>query len=45
VLFAALFSAMSGIAYLSAQSYQKKVLTIIKRNEEKAAVKGIAKKK
>ena len=45
LLFTALFSVMSGVAYLSAQSYQKKVLTIIKRNEEKAAVKGIAKKK
>jgi small-conductance mechanosensitive channel len=45
LLFVALFSAMAGIAYLSAKSYQKKVLTIIKRNEEKAAVKGIVHKK
>ncbi len=45
LLFTALFSAIAGLAYLSARSYHKKVLTIIKRNEEKAAAKGIARKK
>ena len=45
LLFVAIYSAMAGLAYLTAKTYQKKVLTIIKRNEEKAAVKGIVRKK
>ncbi len=39
-----LFAGTTGLSYLSAKSYRKKILTIIKRNEEKAKVKGIIKK-
>ena len=42
LLFTAMFSSFAGLAYFTAQSHQKKVLTIIKRNEEKARSKGIA---
>ena len=42
LLFTALFTGFAGLAYFTAQSHQKKVLTIIKRNEEKARSKGIA---
>lgn len=40
-LFTALYSGIAGLSYLSAQSYKKKIKTIIKRNEEKAQAKGI----
>ena len=44
ILFVMFFTGISGLAYISAKSYRKKVLTIIKRNEEKAQVKGIVRK-
>ncbi len=40
----AIFVSITGLSYLSAKSYRKKILTIIKRNEEKAEAKGIIKK-
>lgn len=42
LLFTALVSLFAGLAYFSAKAYRKKLLTIIKRNKEKAKIKGIA---
>jgi len=45
LILVAIFTAIAGLANLSAKSHHKKVLTIIKRNEEKAHIKGIVRKK
>ncbi len=39
-----LFIAASGMSYYSAKAHRRKILTIIKRNSEKALKKGIVKK-
>ena len=44
IFFIALYSGFAGLGYISALSHQKKIHTIIKRNEEKATAKGIIKK-
>lgn len=36
-----IYIAVAGVAYMRAKTYRKKVLTIIKRNKEKAIQKGI----
>lgn len=41
LFYLSLYILTAGLAYMSAKAYRKKVLTIIKRNEEKATMKGL----